>query len=476
MARSWVFVLVMGILAAGLAVPAQTSAAAPDRDVIVQMFGWNWRSIGRECRETLGPLGYGAVQTSPPEEHSLLPEQGFPWWQSYSAVSYRLDSRYGTRAELADMVRSCHEAGVQVYVDTIINNMSAVNGCGIGSAGTPYCHYWYPTTGYGPDDFHHCGTPNEAIEDYGDRYQIHHCQTLNASDLATDKDAVRDRIAGYLEDLLSLGVDGFRIDSAKYIAPEDLSAIEQRLTRPAYVYQEVIYGWHEGVQPEDYLATGDVMDLRYAGGLSAIFRHGRLAQLRKFGSALPSDKSVVFVANHDTERNGSTLTYADGDRYVLANAFLLAWPYGRPKVLSDYAFTGYDEPPPSDPLGRTTDAACGDGHWLCEHAWPGVAGMVGFHRQVRDEPVVDWSDNGGNLIAFGRGNAGYLVLNGEDFAVTSRAYHTPLPPGTYCDVMHGSIREGTCTGPAYEIDGGGWLHADVAPQSGIALHAGALVE
>ncbi|MGY2062360.1 alpha-amylase family glycosyl hydrolase, partial [Nocardia gipuzkoensis] len=111
--------LVMGSTAPAAAEPA------PERDVIAQMFGWNWRSIGRECGETLGPLGYGAVQTSPPEEHSLLPELGFPWWQSYSAVSYGLTSRYGTREDLAQMVRSCHAAGVRVYVDTIINNMSA---------------------------------------------------------------------------------------------------------------------------------------------------------------------------------------------------------------------------------------------------------------------------------------------------------------------------------------------------------------
>ncbi|RDI66716.1 alpha-amylase [Nocardia pseudobrasiliensis] len=473
MLRSWALLLGTLTVVVGLTAPV-AAEPAPERDVIAQMFGWNWRSIGRECGRTLGPLGYGAVQTSPPEEHSLLPELGFPWWQSYSAVSYGLTSRYGTRAELAGMVRDCHAAGVRVYVDTIINNMSAIQGCGIGSGATPYCHYEYPAVPYGPDDFHHCGTPNDAIENYSDRYQTHHCQTLNASDLATENDRVRDRIAGYLNDLLSLGIDGFRVDSAKYIAPEDLSAIEARLSRPAYVYQEVVYSWNEQVRPEEYLATGDVMDLRYAGTLSAIFRHGHLAQLRDFGSALPSAGSVVFVANHDTERNGSTLTYADPERYTLANAFLLAWTYGHPKVLSDYAFDAYDEPSPSDPLGRTTDAVCGDGHWLCEHAWPGIGGMVGFHQRVRDEPVVDWTDDSGDLIAFGRGSAGYIVLNGSDSPAT-RSYRTSLPPGRYCDVMHGLPSAGTCTGPIVEIDESGWLHADLAPRAGLALHTGAMV-
>ncbi|MFI7000718.1 alpha-amylase family protein [Nocardia sp. NPDC050175] len=476
MFRVWVFALVTAVTTTWVAVPAEVAAEEPGgREVIAQMFGWNWRSIGRECQSTLGRLGYGAVQTSPPEEHSLLPEKGFPWWQSYSAVSHKLESRFGTRDELASMVRSCHDAGVQVYIDAVINNMSATTGCGIGSGGTPYCHYWYPAVPYSERDFHHCGTPNDAVTDLHDRAQVFNCQSFNGADVATEDDSVRDRIAAYLNDLLSIGVDGFRVDSAKYIPPDDLAAIEQRLTRPAYVYQEVIYGWQEAVQPEEYLATGAVMDLRYAGTLSQIFRQGRLAWLRTFSSALPSDKTVVFVANHDTEHNGSTMTYADGDRYTLANAFMLAWPYGRPKVLSGYAFSSYDEPPPSDPLGRAMDSTCGDGHWLCEHAWPGIGGMVAFHQQVQGQPVVDWSDNGGNRIAFGRGNEGYLVINGEDFPDTEGAFHTSLPAGRYCDVMHGTVQAGACTGPTYEIDSAGVLHADVAAQSGLALHTGATV-
>ncbi|MFI6169664.1 alpha-amylase family protein [Nocardia sp. NPDC051052] len=476
MFRVWVFALVTAVTTTWVAVPAQASAAEQGgREVIAQMFGWNWRSIGRECQSTLGRLGYGAVQTSPPEEHSLLPEKGFPWWQSYSAVSHRLESRFGTRDELASMVRSCHAAGVQVYIDAVINNMSATTGCGIGSGGTPYCHYWYPAVPYNDRDFHHCGTPDDAVTDLHDRAQVFHCQSFNGADVATEDDSVRDRIAAYLNDLLALGVDGFRVDSAKYIPPEDLAAIEQRLTRPAYVYQEVIYGWQEAVQPEEYLATGAVMDLRYAGTLSQIFRQGRLAWLRTFSAPLPSDNTVVFVANHDTEHNNSTLTYADGDRYTLANAFMLAWPYGRPKVLSGYAFSSYDEPPPSDPLGRAMDATCGDGHWLCEHAWPGIGGMVAFHQQVHGQPVVDWSDNGGNRIAFGRGNEGYLVINGEDFPATEGAYHTSLPAGHYCDILHGTVEAGVCTGLTYEVDSTGLLHADVAARSGLALHTGATV-
>jgi glycosidase len=43
---------------------------------------------------------------------------------------------------------------------------------------------------------------------------LHHLFTLVDS-LATESEYVRGKLAGYANDLLSLGVDGFRIDAAK---------------------------------------------------------------------------------------------------------------------------------------------------------------------------------------------------------------------------------------------------------------------
>ncbi len=73
-------------LAAGLvavllpcAGPGPASAAAPAdspraavpgaRNVIANLFEWNWPSVSNECRTFLGPRGYGYVQVSPPQEH-----------------------------------------------------------------------------------------------------------------------------------------------------------------------------------------------------------------------------------------------------------------------------------------------------------------------------------------------------------------------------------------------------------------------
>lgn len=455
--------------------PASAGAAPPGtRDVIVQLFQWNWASVGRECQEFLGPRGYGAVQVSPPQEHVVLPGNGYPWWQDYQPVSYLLDNtRRGDRAAFSAMVTSCHSAGVKVYVDAVINHMTGGSSTGTGSAGSTYSHYNYPGL-YQNQDFHHCGrNGNDDIVNYGDRYEVQTCELVDLADLDTGAEYVRNRIAGYLNELLSLGVDGFRLDASKHMPAADIAAIKGKLSRTAYLYQEVIYGAGEPITPEEYTGNGDVLEFRYGKDLARIFNNERLAYLRTFGSPLSSSQAVVFTDNHDTQRGSGVLTFRDNGRYALANAFMLAWTYGTPKVMSSYEYTSNDQGPPSAADGRTSDTTCFSNRWRCEQRWRVIANMVGFHNAVRGTDVVNWWDNGNDTIAFGRGTQGYLILNDEGTSVTGRSFQTALPAGSYCDVFHGDFVDGRCTGPVYAVDQQGWFRADVAAQDGLALHSGA---
>jgi hypothetical protein len=55
---------------------------------------------------------------------------------------------------------------------------------------------------------------------------------------------------------------------------------------------------------------------------------------------LQSKDAVPFIVNHDTERHGPVMNYKWGDIYASANAFMLAWPYGSPMLLSGFQFVG----------------------------------------------------------------------------------------------------------------------------------------
>ncbi|WP_344634407.1 carbohydrate-binding module family 20 domain-containing protein [Kitasatospora cystarginea] len=440
---------------------APTAQAAPPsgKDVTATLFEWRFDSVAKACTDTLGPKGYGFVEVSPPQEHI----QGPQWWTSYQPVSYQIAGRLGDRASFQAMVNTCHAAGVKVIADSVINHMTA--GSGTGTGGTVYTKYNYP--GYYQDqDFHTCRQP---ITNYNDRSNVQNCELVNLADLDTGSAYVQQTIARYLDDLASLGVDGYRIDAAKHIAATDLAAIKAKMANPnAYWVQEVIYGAGEPIQPSEYLGTGDVDEFRSGTWLKSAFDGGRIADLANWGSGLlPSGQARTFVDNWDTERNGSTLNYRYGNSYTLANVFMLAYPYGSPNVYSGYSFSGNDDGPPN---GGTVNACYQDG-WNCTHAWPQIANMVGFRNAVSGTALTDWWSNGSNAIAFGRGDKGYVVINHESGPIT-QTFHTSLPAGTYCDVEHGDP-SGGCTGRTYTVGSDGTFSATVGAGDSVALHVGA---
>ncbi|MFH8236250.1 alpha-amylase family protein [Streptomyces sp. NPDC018321] len=442
-------------LAAASVVMTPTSAQASPpgaRDVTAVLFEWNFASVARECTNTLGPAGYGYVQVSPPAEHI----QGGQWWTSYQPVSYKIAGRLGDRTAFKNMVDTCHAAGVKVVADAVVNHMSA--GSGTGTGGSSYGKYDYPGI-YSSYDFDDC---RSEINNYRDRYNVQHCELVGLADLDTGEEYVRGRIAGYLNDLLSLGVDGFRIDAAKHIPAADLANIKSRLTDPGvYWKHEVIYGAGEAVQPTEYTGSGDVQEFRYAYDLKRVFNNEKLAYLRNYGEGwgyMGSGVAGVFVDNHDTERNGSTLNYKDNANYTLANVFMLAWPYGAPDINSGYEWSNHDAGPPN---GGQVNACWQDG-WKCQHAWPEIKSMVAFRNATRGQAVTNWWDNGNDAIAFGRGNKGYVAVNHEPGALT-RTYQTSLPAGTYCDVQ---------SGKPVTVNGSGQFTATLGANTALALYAG----
>jgi alpha-amylase len=481
--RSSRWLLVLALLAAMAQLvsrPPQAAASPPgSHQVVVHLFEWKWTDVARECTTVLGPKGYGGVQVSPPQEHIVLPDRGFPWWQRYQPISYQLVTRSGNRQQFADMVAACHAAGVQVYADAVINHMAGGWPAGtVGSAGSSFSHYNYPGI-YQVQDFHHCGrNGNDDIANYGDAFEVQNCELVDLADLATDTDYVRGRLAAYLNDLLSLGVDGFRVDAAKHMPAGDIANIESRLSRSAYVYQEVIFGAGEPIQPNQYEGNGDLLEFRYGQTIGGAFKGGQLASLQNLGSQggwEPGNKAVVFTDNHDTQRSGAgnILTYKDGQTYTLANVFELAWPYGTPVIMSSFSFSNNDAGPPSNGGGSTADVSCGNG-WVCEHRQRPIANMVGFRNAVGSAAVANWWSNGNNQVAFSRGGAGFVAVNREGGAL-SRTFSTGLPAGTYCDVIHGDVSGSTCSGPTVTVNGTGQATITVAAMDAVAIHAGSLV-
>lgn len=476
-------VLALAMLAAcsGPEAAPTTPDDAP-RVPIVQLFEWRWDDVAAECETFLGPAGYRAVQVSSPAENAVVP--GRPWWERYQPVSYTLDNRSGDRAAFADMVQRCADAGVEIHVDAVLNHMTGVYE-GVGTAGSVFGEYDYPGL-WGYDDFHHCGlAPGDDIADFGDVEQVRRCELVNLADLATEEPHVQDTLSSYLNDLVGLGVTGFRLDAARHMAPEDLQGIFARVEGAPFVYQEVTGAVEHG---PGYFGTGLVTLFTYGHLVADAFRTGDLRALHGDDAVwdqvatVPSGRALVFLDNHDTQRSepDQILTYRDGTLYDLGTAFMLAYPYGTPRVMSSYAFDERDQPPPmeegSEALRRvhrpdgTVD--CGQGRWVCEHRRPAVAGMVGFRNAVEGAPVAHWWTGTPGQAAFARDGRGFVAFNRDADAPLEATLQTGLAPGTYCDVFGGGGGPDGCTGAAVVVGEDGTAQVTVPPMAAVAVHVG----
>ena len=102
-----------------------------------------------------------------------------------------------------------------------------------------------------------------------------------------------------------------------------------------------------------------------------------------------------------------------------------------------------------------------------------MANMVAFRNHTLPAWSIDnrW-DNGGDAIALGRGDLGFVVINNEGFAIDETLY-TGMAPGTYCNVIAGDFSNGTCSGPSISVDAARRARFQVPPQTAAAIHVGA---
>ena len=485
-------------------------------DVTMIAFQQSWKTIGDECTKTYGPEGVKYVQVSPPQESI----QGTQWWTVYQPVSYKLDSRFGTEDEFKTMISQCKAVGVRIVADVVLNHTTGHDVSWVddqyGVAGTEYNGsygrypgigiYQYEESGnnhqYGlpSGDFHTCkSNVSDNISDYTNADEVWNCRLSTMWDINTGSDRVQNIQAEYLAHLWEDGVRGFRIDSAKHMDPNDIASIKRKFMTKAGITdersfpwsQEVIYhnGESEKFAPERYEKNGQVTEFSYAYSLLKDF-NGSITNLKNITSDLldDADNATVFVSNWDTARGSETLKPVSGARYELANAFMLGYDYGHPKILSDYAFnesTQYDDGV-KDSTDTTVpkismDGVCATqkdptqmeyGDWNCQQRWTSIRGMIKFHNAVNGTSVSNWQESGSNDIAFERVDAngkskGLLALN-NTLQEHDVDYTTSLPDGEYCNVYASRTCSQTVT------VSGGHAKATIGKRSAIAIYAGAV--
>jgi alpha-amylase len=479
-------------------------------DTSVQMFEWSWNDLATECTQFLGPQGYGGIQISPPGASKTTST----WWGVYQPVNYvNLTSRFGTQAQLQSMISTCHSAGVRVYADVVVNQMAADSSAtaGVATDGSSWNSATLSYPYFSASDFHTaCDIQPADYNSAAGRSNVQTCRLSGMPDLNSESSYVRGQIVNYLNALLALGIDGFRIDAAKHQAAASLQAImgavktshpTTNLGEPIWVTQEIVPDGE--VVRSDYFPVGTVNEFQFAYAMRDAFRNANgaspstiptmMGTWNNWGgtwSFVQPTNATVFVNNWDTERNGGSLatsnyTGATNDtqgshRYDLANIFMLAQGYGEAQLHSGFRFTNVDQDRPSA-SPYSNGVAQINVNWDFVHRWGDIAPMVKFRSAAHGQAQTNWVTGSANQIAFGRGNVGFVALNNSTSA-WSRSFYTGLPAGTYCNVVHGLKNAGgtACASDSVTVDASGNAAITVPADGGatvpaVAIYAGQMI-
>ncbi|KAI5503757.1 alpha-amylase family [Trichomonas vaginalis G3] len=341
------------------------------KGAIVELFGWPDDDIAEECK-TIAEAGYLGVKIFPHQEQ-LMSSQPYewelnPWYFMYQPVSYRLEGRMGTRNQLRNMINKCRSYGLRVYGDAVINHMTG-NGNDLSNHRNPnancvtwgnktssafengspfytpaYTYEVNPNTGkgtnvlefpgvpYGPEDFH-CDKPCDS---WADPNILSSGWLVGLSDLDTSKEYVRQRIADFMVDMISIGFSGYRIDAAKHIHPDDLAAIFRKVKESL-----------GGKLPDDFITWLEVLtggeapllveldsDYSFTKGLTRKLKENGLTEdeILKIKiwwcdypnhpdsdrGALDNRRKVIQNDDHDQQNDGSSSRNMYNDGCVLA--------------------------------------------------------------------------------------------------------------------------------------------------------------
>jgi glycosidase len=274
----------------------------------------------------------------------LMPIYPSPTYHGYDVTNYLdVNPELGTLDDFKRLLDEAHQRGIRVVIDLPLNHTSSEHPWFQGSLtpDAPYRDYYI----WSDTDPAYLGPWNQDVWHEGPQGGYYYGVFWSGMpDLNYTNPAVVDEIDKVVEFWLDLGVDGFRLDGARYIVEEGQAQAD---TPATHAYYQHLRDTVKAINPEALLlgevwtdnftistyTKGDELDLAFDFDLAnGIMTSARLANTDKVNNALtfsarlfPNGSSAPFLTNHDMDRAMSMLE-GDFDKAKNAAAMLLSAP------------------------------------------------------------------------------------------------------------------------------------------------------
>ncbi len=436
---------------------------ATNTESILHAWSWNFPTIGENMKR-IADAGFTMVQTSP-VQNCYSPEGSGKlifddniiegnWYYYYQPTDWKIGNDIlGSRDQMKQMMDSAAKYNIKVIVDVLPNHtafdVDAVK------------EDFYKAVGGRDKMYHSQGL--RPVEDYNDRLQCTLWGSGALPDVNTENPAFQKYYMEFVNDLLSLGVKGFRYDTAKHIGvhsdPVDsASGVKENDFWDVATGRKSVGGVSLAVPYDSLFVYGEVLQDRNvpeaeyadyfgqtASGYGNILREalemgavGNFDLINWHHTSAP-EYLTTWVESHDTYANAHESAHLTDDQIRVGWVFLTARQNGTPLFFSR-------------PAGSTRQKYWGDNilgaRGNDEFFHPEVVAVNKFRTAMNGQKEdVRFSDNG-QVLLVNRGKKGAAVVNISKFA-NSVNLPTSLPDGTYKDEVYGKefkVKKGVLRG------------------------------
>ena len=174
---------------------------------ILHLFQWRINDIIPELK-TIKDQGFDAIQISPIQGTK---DSGLEWWKLYQPINLKIgNEQIGSKKDLINLIQEARKYNIRIIVDIVLRHVA-------GDESYPL----KPHRNVDPELLPYLAEPIDAVNIDSDRWQCtRRCTGMPMLDY--DNVKLRKLYRRFLDELVFIGVDGFRLDQLKHYAlPEE---------------------------------------------------------------------------------------------------------------------------------------------------------------------------------------------------------------------------------------------------------------